>query len=67
MRSHKSSWIEATIGTVADLVSLTDENRALVKFGLTALENTLRTGLLALYEVAGVDQRAITSETIGFR
>lgn len=56
----------ATIGTVADLVSLTDENRALVKFGLTALENTLRPGLLALYEVAGVDQRAITSETIGF-
>lgn len=56
----------ATIGTVADLVSLTDENRALVKFGLTALENTLRPGLLALYEVAGVDQQAITSETIGF-
>lgn len=56
----------ATIGTVADLVSLTGENRALVKFGLTALENTLRPGLLALYEVAGIDQQAITSETIGF-
>lgn len=56
----------ATIGTVADLVSLTGENRALVKFGLTALENTLRPGLLALYEVAGVDQQTITSETIGF-
>lgn len=56
----------ATLGTIADLVSLTDENRALVKFGLVALENTLRPGLLALYELAGIGDRQITAETVGF-
>ena len=56
----------ATIGTVSDLVSLTGENRALVKFGLSALENTLRPGLLALYELAGIEQQSITADTIGF-
>lgn len=56
----------AALGTIADLVSLTDENRALVKFGLVALENTLRPGLLALYDLAGVNEKEITAETIGF-
>lgn len=56
----------AALGTIADLVSLTDENRALVKFGLVALENTLRPGLVALYELAGVNEKEITAETVGF-
>src|SRR5699024_759939 len=38
----------AAIGTVADLVSLTDENRAIVFFGLQMLQNTQREGLLQL-------------------
>ncbi|MBO4649942.1 MAG: DHH family phosphoesterase, partial [Clostridiales bacterium] len=37
-----------TIGTIADVVSLTGENRTIVKEGLTALSNTKRPGLRAL-------------------
>ena len=37
-----------TIGTIADVVSLTGENRTIVKEGITALSNTKRPGLRAL-------------------
>lgn len=56
----------AAIGTVADIVSLTGENRVLVSFGLKVLQNTERVGLLALYQQAHVDQAKISAETIGF-
>jgi len=56
----------AAIGTVADLVSLTGENRWLVKQGLTVLRQSQRLGLQALVEAAGVDVTAIDEETIGF-
>ncbi|GKS80926.1 single-stranded-DNA-specific exonuclease [Ligilactobacillus pabuli] len=56
----------AAIGTVADIVSLTGENRVLVSFGLKVLQNTERVGLLALYQQAHVDQQKISAETIGF-
>ncbi|MGX5377382.1 single-stranded-DNA-specific exonuclease RecJ [Ligilactobacillus sp. LYQ135] len=54
------------IGTVADVVSLTDENRDLVSFGLKQLQVTSRLGLQALYKSAGVKAAEITSDTIGF-
>ncbi len=54
------------IGTIADLVSLTGENRALVMQGLSVLKVSERIGLGALIKVAGVSQEAITEETIGF-
>lgn len=54
------------IGTVADIVSLTDENRVLVSAGLQVLQNTERVGLIKLYHEAGVVQDKITAETIGF-
>lgn len=56
----------AAIGTVADIVSLTGENRVLVSFGLKVLQNTERVGLLALYQQAAVKQDKISAETIGF-
>jgi len=56
----------AAIGTVADIVSLTDENRVIVSAGLKVLQNTERIGLLSLYQEAGIDQEKITAETIGF-
>lgn len=42
------------LGTVADLVPLVGENRALVTAGLRRLETTRRPGLVALKSVAGV-------------
>ncbi|AOA02230.1 single-stranded-DNA-specific exonuclease RecJ [Carnobacterium maltaromaticum] len=54
------------IGTIADLVSLTGENRALVKQGLAVLKSSERIGLSALIKAAGVTQEAVTEETVGF-
>lgn len=55
------------IGTVADMVSLTDENRILVSYGLKILAQTERVGLQELMKIAGVDHESINEETIGFQ
>lgn len=54
------------IGTIADLVSMTDENRFLVKLGLQLMPETSRIGLQKLIAVAGVEPNQIDEETIGF-
>jgi single-stranded-DNA-specific exonuclease len=56
----------AALATVADMVPLIGENREIVRRGLVALAKTRRPGLRALMEVAGIDPRNVTSETIGF-
>lgn len=56
----------AAIGTVSDLVSLTNENRWIVQKGLEALKNTERIGLHILFEKAGVAVDTLDEETIGF-
>ncbi|MDM5330887.1 single-stranded-DNA-specific exonuclease RecJ [Neobacillus sp. CF12] len=56
----------AVIGTIADLVSLKDENRLIAKKGLEKLKVTTNKGLKAILKVAGVDQQNINEETIGF-
>lgn len=54
------------IGTIADIMQLTGENRAIVALGLRDLPNTRNVGLKALMEVA--DCRSdMTSYHIGFR
>jgi len=56
----------AAIGTVADIMKLTGENRAIVSLGLRDLPTTKNYGLKALMEVA--DCRSdMTSTHIGFR
>lgn len=55
------------IGTIADMVSLTDENRVLVKYGLTILKQTQRLGLQELFRVAAIDMDSLTEETVGFQ
>lgn len=54
------------IGTVADLVSMTDENRFLVKMGLTMIPDTQRIGLQKLMDIAGVDLSSFDEQDIGF-
>ncbi len=56
----------AAIGTVADVVSLRDENRAIVKFGLTAIQNTQRPGLMALIKAADINLDKFDEQDIGF-
>lgn len=55
------------IGTIADMMSLSDENRILVKFGLEILKNTERVGLESLIKMADLDKQLITEETVGFQ
>ncbi|MFD2305678.1 single-stranded-DNA-specific exonuclease RecJ [Enterococcus termitis] len=54
------------IGTIADLVSLTDENRVLVKMGLEMIQTGERIGLDMLIHLADLKKESITEENIGF-
>lgn len=55
------------IGTVADAMPLTDENRSLVKLGLRQMQNKRRLGLEILLRSAGYNfNRAITASCAGF-
>jgi single-stranded-DNA-specific exonuclease len=56
----------AVIGTIADLVPLKDENRAIAKAGIQKLMLTNNLGLKALFKVCNIDPVSITEETIGF-
>ena len=55
-----------TLGTVADIVPLTGENRTLVTLGLSAIENTSRPGLVKLMESLSLENRSINSTTVAF-
>ncbi|MFC6181831.1 single-stranded-DNA-specific exonuclease RecJ [Lactiplantibacillus daowaiensis] len=56
----------AAIGTVADLVSLTAENRTIVTLGLKVLQQTTRPGLAALIKAAGLEADKLDATSIGF-
>src|SRR3954470_6541510 len=55
------------LATVADVVPLVDENRALVRAGLRALARTRKPGLRALMEISRVDPGTVDAAAIGFR
>jgi single-stranded-DNA-specific exonuclease len=55
------------LATIADVVPLVDENRALASAGLRRLARTSRPGLRALMRSARVDPAAIDSSSVGFR
>ncbi len=54
------------IGTIADMVPLTGENRILARLGLSALRQTSRVGLRALLKRAGIAGRRLTSHDVSF-
>ena len=56
----------AAIATVADIVSLTGENRFMASYGIEQINNTDRPALIALKEVSGIGDKPVTSETVGF-
>ena len=53
--------------TIADVVSLVDENRGLAIAGLRSLASTQKPGLRELMKVARVDPAAVDAGTVGFR
>lgn len=58
----------ATLGTIADLGPLQDENRVIVKTGLKQMQMTEWEGLYYLLEVCGLDPESeIDASHIGFR
>ena len=59
----------AALATVADVVSLTGENRAIVRMGLDAINGgaPLRPGIAALIEAAGLTGKRITSTAVAFQ
>jgi single-stranded-DNA-specific exonuclease len=66
-----TSWIKwlldmAGMATIADMVPLRGENRALAHFGLIVLRKSRRAGLQALLKKARTDQRRLTEDDIGF-
>lgn len=54
------------LGTVCDVVTLVDENRANVFWGLKVLAKTRRPGLRALMAVAHVEPHKLTTRSLGF-
>jgi len=60
-----------SIGTIADVMPIADENRLIVNLGLFDISNTSNVGLSALIDDAGIysksyKKRKISSTTIGF-
>ncbi|KRQ87521.1 Single-stranded-DNA-specific exonuclease RecJ [Caloramator mitchellensis] len=55
-----------SIGTIADVVDLSDENRIIVKYGLEKLMSTEKVGLKALMQVAGIKEK-ISAYNVAFQ
>ncbi len=56
----------AAIGTVSDVMRLTDENRAIVRMGLSRLTRTRRPGLRALIQEVAPNHAKLTAVNIGY-
>ena len=54
------------LGTVCDIVTLADENRANVYWGLEVLKKQKRPGLKALMSVAGIEPEKVNARHLGF-
>lgn len=54
------------LGTVCDIVTLVDENRSIVYWGLKVLAQTRRPGLRALMAVSNIEQPKVNARSLGF-
>lgn len=59
-------YMLAMFGTVGDVVDLIDENRSLVKKGLSACRKTTLPGVLALLSTAHITQYEVDETTVAF-
>ena len=56
----------AAVGTVADVMPMTGENRTIVQAGLASLAHPKRLGLAQLIQEAGLGEKPMTSVSIGY-
>jgi single-stranded-DNA-specific exonuclease len=56
----------ATLGTIADIVPLSGENRALVTAGVASMRRAPRVCISALTAVAGVSPAALSSDSVAY-
>lgn len=56
----------ATIGTVADLMPLQGENRAIVRLGLERMRQSAYAGIRALLRVGGIEASNVSALQVGF-
>lgn len=65
----KEKWLLdlAMIGTIADVMPLLGENRAIVYFGKQVLPITRRLGLAALFQQSRINPASFSAEDIAFR
>ena len=56
----------AAFATVCDVMELLDENRIIVRYGLSHMKHTANEGLRALMEVNNIEPEKLTAYTIGF-
>ena len=54
------------LGTVCDVVTLVDENRANVRWGLEVMKKTRRPGLRALMAISGAKSSTLNARSLGF-
>ena len=68
LEAGQEKWLLdlVALGTVCDVVTLVDENRLHVYWGLKVLAKTRRPGLKALMAVAGANPSQLTARTLGF-
>lgn len=68
LESGQEKWLLdlVALGTVCDVVTLVDENRANVFWGLKVMSKARRPGLRALMAVAGVEPEKVNARSLGF-
>lgn len=66
--AEQEKWLLdlVALGTVCDIVTLQDENRANVYWGLKVMSKTRRPGLKALMAVSGVEPESVSARSLGF-
>lgn len=68
LKLEKTAYLKyldiVTVGTIADIVPLQDENRIITKIGIDKVKNTSNEGLKALIRVAGI--KNVDSTSISF-
>ena len=59
-------YMLAMFGTIGDVVNLINENRSIVKKGLSAFRKTTSPSVLALLQVAEINQYDVDETTVGY-